>query len=419
MATIILILAVVALIFIRQAAFIVITVVLALVYLMFGDGSLVDIMQDMFGALNHDLLVAIPLFILAGSIMSKGSLAGRLIALATELTTPAPGGLAVAAIVACGAFAAISGSSIVTLLAIGYVLYPSLIEHKYDKKLSLGALSSAGTLGIIIPPSIPLILFGLVTQTSVSDLFLAGILPAMVIASLMIGFVMWRCRAMPRSMWSMQKLLAAFKNGILALMMPVIVLGGIYSGHFTATESAGVAVLYSVIVEGLIYREITLSMLKEISGSTITLIGTLFPILAVAVALNQFLAFEGVPQYLAEQIAIISNSRYMFLVLVTLMLLAVGCFMDMSPAVLLLGPLLTPIAEAQGIHPVHFGIIMIVNLELGYLTPPMGLNLFVASTAFRENFSLVAKAALPFLGVMFIALLIITFIPGFALFFQR
>jgi C4-dicarboxylate transporter, DctM subunit len=409
---------IVLLIFFRQPAFILIGVVLGAIYLLYDGGNLADIIQDMFGALNHDLLVAVPLFILAGAIMSKGSLARRMIELAIQLTTPAPGGLAVAAILACATFAAISGSSVVTLLAIGYVLYPSLKEHRYDRSLSIGALSSAGTLGIIVPPSIPLILFGLVTQTSVSDLFLAGIMPAFVIASLMIGYVIWRCRAMPVRIWNIRKILTAFKDGILALLMPIIVLGGIYSGHFTATESAGIAVCYAIIVECFIHREVDFTVLVKISNETITLIGTLFPILAVAVALNQFLAYQGVPQYLAAQIALISDTPYKFLILVTLMLLVVGCFMDMSPAVLLLGPLLTPIAVSQGINPIHFGIIMIVNLELGYLTPPMGLNLFVASTAFNENISVVARAALPFLGVMFLALLIITFVPGISLFFQ-
>lgn len=406
---------IVGLFILRQPVFLILGAAVGYVYFFYGSGFLADIAQDMFSALDHEILLAVPLFIFAGNLMSSGSIARRLIEIASQITSPINGGLGVAAVLSCAIFAAISGSSVVTLLAIGSVLYPALLKQNFDKETSLGVLSSSGTLGVIVPPSIPLILYGLVTQTSVTDLFLAGVLPSLLIASALIAFVMWKCRHMERRSWVKPDLILAFKDGFFAIMMPIIILGGIYSGIFTATEAAGIAVLYALLVEGFIYRELSYGLLKKASTETVTLIGVVFPILALAVSLNQFLAFESIPQMLAGEITEFATTKTQFLILMIVVLLITGCVMDMTPAILLLAPLLEPIAVSMGINPVHFGIIMVVSLEIGYLTPPMGLNLFVASSAFKEDITTVVRSSFPFVCVMFIALVLIVFVPEISL----
>ncbi len=411
MTSLILFAIVVALLVLRQPVFLVLGVVVAFLYITLGSGRLSDITQDMFSALDHEVMLAVPLFIFAGNLMSRGSIAARLIAIAREMTSFVKGGLSVAGVVSCSLFAAISGSSVVTLLAIGKILYPALREEGYPKPVAIGVLVSAGTLGVIVPPSIPLILFGLVTQTSVTDLFLAGILPAALLAGVLSLFAIWRSRHIPSKAFSLFALLRAFKDGVFALLMPVIILGGIYSGIFTTTEAAAVAVLYALAVELIIFRDLNLVGIKEAAVETIMLLGVVAPILAVAVSLNQFLAFESIPQQLAQLVTDYAEGEVRFLLVVIVLLLVTGCVMDITPAILLLAPLLTPIAQSQGIDPIHFGIIMVVALEIGYITPPMGLNLFVACSAFNEKLGAVARVAAPFAIVMAIALLVIAFAP--------
>ncbi|GLQ06780.1 TRAP transporter large permease [Sneathiella chinensis] len=399
----------------RQPAFVVLGVAVGYVYLFYGSGVLVDIAQDMFTALDQDILLAVPLFICAGSLMGQGTIAVRLIDVAKQLTGFVNGGLGVAGILSCALFAAISGSSVVTLLAIGSVLYPALVREGYPRKTALGILSSSGTLGVIVPPSIPLILYGLVTQTSVLDLFLAGVLPALLITAAMVVWVLYKCRNMPRTRWNTSELVLSLRRGTFAILMPVIILGGIYSGIFTATEAAGIAVLYALLVEGLVYRELSFALLRSVVKETVVLMGVVFPILALAVSLNQFLAYENIPQMFAAALMDFTETKATFLALVIVILLITGCVMDMTPAILLLAPLLTPIAMTMGVDPIHFGIIMVVSLEIGYLTPPMGLNLFVASSSFNEDFSTVVKGSFPFVCVMFLTLVLITFIPEISL----
>ncbi len=406
---------VLALLFLRLPIYVVLGAAVVYVYLAWGSGFPVDIYHDMYGALDHDLFLAVPLFILAGSIMSRGTLATKLIDFASEIAAPLPGGLVVAGILSCSFFAAISGSSIVTMLAVGTVLYPALVAKGYDRGTSIGALTSAGSLGIIIPPSIPLILFGLVTQTSITDLFLAAIFPGLLIAGGLVCYVLWRCRDMERRSWNPGRQWKMTRRSALALMMPVVVLGGIYSGYFTATESAGIAVVYALVVEGLVYREVTARDLALALEDTVLRLGTITPILALAVSLNQFLAMEGIPNQLVALVQDLASNKLAFLAVVNLVLLGIGCVMDIASAIMLLAPLLTPIAITMGIHPIHFGIIMIVNLELGYLTPPMGLNLFVASSAFQAELATVIRAVLPFFLSMLLSLIVISLVPEISL----
>jgi C4-dicarboxylate transporter DctM subunit len=280
----------------------------------------------------------------------------------------------------------------------------------------MGLLSTGGTLGIIIPPSIPMIIFAIMASVSVVDLFKAGIGPGLLLVGLLGGYAVVKAPKAARTPFDSQEALLSFKQGIFSLLMPLIILGGIYSGFFTATESAAIAVVYALVVEVLIYREFKLKQLTQVTVETAETLGLLFLILILAVSLNKFMTIQEIPQMMVEKIAEIVSSKLTFLLLVNVLLLLVGCFMDAMSAILVLAPLLTPMAQHFGIDPVHFGIIMIVNLEIGYLTPPIGINLFVASGMFKEPIGEVVKSVLPYLMLMLLGLALICAVPGISLF---
>ncbi len=407
---------VVLLFLLRQNLIVVLGTATFYVYLVYGSDPARFVILDAWYALNRDILLSIPLFILAGRIMSQGSMAQRLIAMAGALTAGIPGGLAVAVVLSCALFAAISGSSTVTLLAVGSIMYPALLEAGYSKSFSLGAICAAGTLGIIVPPSIPLILYGVMTHTSITDLFIAGILPALILTALMGSYALVHNRNINSGTWNLEATLSAFKRGIWSLLMPILILGGIYSGHFTATESAAVAVVYAFVIEVFIHRELKLKTMPAVFKHTTALLGSLFPVLMFAVSLNTFLTYEQLPVAAVEWFSTHVSSQTGFIVGTNLFLLLVGTIMDIGSAILILSPMLMPIASALNLDPVHFGIIMIVNLEIGYLTPPFGLNLIVAMGAFQENFWDICKSVAPFLILMLIGLVIVSFCPQLSLY---
>ena len=407
--------AVLVLLALRQNLLVILGVVTAYAYLVYGDGMVANIVVDAWDAANREVLLSIPLYILAGNIMSRGAMAPRLIRLMRAVSAPVPGGLAIATVLSCAIFAAVSGSGTVTLLAVGSVMYPALLEAGYSRNFSLGALCAAGTLGIIVPPSIPLILYGVMTQTSVADLFLAGIGPALLLTSLMVAYAVVANRRFRAGPFDRREVWAAFRQGIWALLMPVLILGGIYSGYFTATESAAVAVVYAMFVETVIYREMGWRELYSVVGQTTKLLGSLFPVLMIALSLNVFLTYQQVPEMLVSALSGRMDSPVAFLLTINLFLLVLGCVMDIGSAILILAPILQPLAAAQGIDPVHFGIIMVVNLEIGYLTPPLGLNLIVAMTAFRESFWTICRAVVPFLLLMLAGLVTVSLWPALSL----
>ncbi|MCU0758374.1 MAG: TRAP transporter large permease [Steroidobacteraceae bacterium] len=407
---------VLALLALRQYVVFVLAAAVIFVYVVWGDGRIDNIVLDGWDALNQDVLLPIPLYMLAGAIMAEGSIAGQLVRVMRAVAGPIPGGLAVATCLSCGLFAAIVGSSTVTLLAVGTVMYPALLAAGYPKSFSLGLICAGATLGIIIPPSIPLILYGVMTGTSISDLFLAGVGPGLLLLGLFAAHavvVNWRLRS---GEWQLAELLAALRSGIWALLMPVLILGGIYSGLFTATESASIAVVYAIVVELFVYRRLDARGLLRVTTETTRLLGGLFPVLMMALALNKFLTFEQVPAQMVALLGQVFDGPGTFVLATNLLLLVVGCLMDIGSAILILAPILQPVAEAQGMHPVHFGIMMTVNLEIGYLTPPMGLNLIVAMTAFRENFWFICKAVLPFIALMLAGLAVVALWPPLSLF---
>lgn len=415
MAGLLLLLLCLLLLALRQNLIIILAAAVAYCYAVFGDGDLRGIVLDSWDTLNKDVLLSIPLYILAGNLMSRGAMAARLVRVMRALSGSIPGGLGIATVLSCALFAAVSGSGTVTLLAVGSVMYPALLQAGYSRRYAIGALCAAGTLGILIPPSIPLILYGVMTQTSITDLFLAGILPGLLLTAIFAVYSGIHNRHLRGDPFDARELWAALRDGFFALLMPVIILGGIYSGHFTATESAAVALAYALLVEMLIYRQLKWRQLYAVSVDTAQNLGALFPVLMMAFALNMYLTYERLPEVFVSSMQQWIDSPTVFLLLTNAFLLLLGCVMDIGSAILIMAPLLEPLANAQGINSVHFGIIMVMNLEIGYLTPPLGLNLIVAMGAFRESFAEICKAVVPFVLLMLLGLLVVTFYPPIAL----
>ena len=404
------------LLWLRQNMIVVLGLSSAWLYYFYSSGAIGNTALDAWQNANTEIFLAIPLYVLAGNVMANGSIAKRLIRIMAALTAPIPGGLALAAVLSCTMFSAISGSSTVTMLAVGGVLYPALLKAGYDRLFSLGLLCAAGTLGIIIPPSIPMILYGIMTQVSITDLFKAGVLPGLFLASLLCIYAVFKNRHLRQSTrWDLQEIVAALRSGVLALLVPFIILGGIYSGYFTATESAVVALLYAMAVDALVHRQLTLASLFKITEDTVKMMGALFPMLIMAISINVFLTEKDVPDMAAQWMGSVIDNKVTFLIAVNLLLLGVGAVVDIGSAILILSPVLLPMAKAMAIDPVHFGMIMLVNLEIGYLTPPMGLNLIVAAVAFKESFADCCRAVLPFIGILLFGLLVVVVWPGLSL----
>jgi len=404
------------LLWLRQNMIVVLGLSSAWLYYFYSNGAIGNTALDVWQNARNETFLAIPLYVLAGNVMANGSIARRLIRVMTALTAPIPGGLALAAVLSCMMFSAISGSSTVTMLAVGGVLYPAMLKAGYDRLFSLGLLCASGTLGIIIPPSIPMILFGIMTQVSITDLFKAGVLPGLFLALLLGSYAVYKNRHLRQAQrYDGHEILASLKDGTLALLVPVIILGGIYTGYFTATESAVVALFYAVLIDVFVHRQLTLVGLFKISQETVKMSGALFPMLIMAISINIFLTEKNVPDMAAQWMGSVITDKFSFLILVNILLLSVGCLIDIGSAILILAPLLTPMATAMGMDPVHFAMIMLVNLEIGYLTPPMGLNLIVAAVAFKESFADCCRAVLPFIGILLVGLLVVVLWPGLSL----
>ena len=392
---------VVGLLFLRQPVVLILAAATAYIHHFFASNSSVEyLVQDMWFTVDREILLAIPMFVLAGALMTRGSIAQRLIDVMIALTTPIPGGLAISAVLACAVFAAISGSSIVTMLAIGTIMYPGLLKAGYDRSFAIGVICSAGTLGIMIPPSIPMILYGLATETSVTHLFIGGIGPGLLLTGLFAIYSWGVNRTRATQPLQLGRIVAALRAGIFAILLPVLLLGGIYSGYFSPTESAAVSLVYALLVEVFIHRELKVADYRDVLIETVKMLGTLLPLIAIANSLNTILDYEGIAKSWVQLVQANVESPGMVMLGINILLLIVGCLMDVGSAILIFGPLLTPIAKGAGIDPVHFGVIMTANLEIGYLTPPVGLNLIVAMAAFRENFVFICRAVIPFVAIM-------------------
>ena len=414
--------AIVGLLLLASPLFLLIGFSTALGYVLFDDASWMEVAfgESMRKLTDKPPLLAVPFFVLSGAVMSRGAIADRLVNVARAVFAGMPGGLGIATVIACMFFAAISGSSPVTVITIGGVMYPALVKAGYSDRFSTGLVTSAGTLGILIPPSIPMIVYAIFASGTqviqVEDLFLAGVGPGLLIGILLSIYcfsVGWKQGE--RFTKSDESIKERFIEGFWSLMLPVLILGGIYSGIFTATEAAAISVVYSVLVELLIHRSLKPSDLPSVIGESTVLMGSLLVIFAMAVGLNDLLAELELPDRAAAWIKGQDLTPFTFMLILNEFLLIVGCLMDIMSAIMILVPLLAPMAASYGIDPIHLGIVFIVNLELGYLTPPMGLNLFVSSSLFNKSFGEVIRSVLPTLAILAIALVCVTYIPTISL----
>lgn len=366
---------------------------------------------------DNSTLLAIPLFIMSGAVMSKGQISTRLVDFARALVGWIPGGLAMSAVIACMLFAAISGSSPATVVAIGAMMGPTLLKHGYSPRFSHGLLSSAGSLGILIPPSIPMIVYPIVNQKAIIEverLFAAGIGPGILIGGILMGFSFYRGMrdAAPRDPFSVRQMGVAVRDGFWALMFPVLILGGIYTGVMTAVEAAAMSVVYAVLVEVYVHHALRPRDIPGIFFETGVFLGALLVIMVAALALSEFLEGQQIPDMMVSWIQSLDLQPWQFLIMLNLLLLGVGMMMDILSAMFVFVPLLAPLAAAMGVDPMHFGIIFIVNLEIGYLTPPVGLNLFVASAIFGKPIGHIIRSVLPFILLMMVGLALITWFPA-------
>jgi|GEM_PF-54860 len=430
-----LLLALAAMIGLGSPLFVIIGVLAALSFLIYGDGysisSCATLSQDsicgfetfpakMAELSKKPVLLAIPFFVVSGAIMSAGDIANRLVMFAKAIVGWLPGGLAIATVGGCVFFAAISGSSPVTVIAIGSMMYPALTKAGYRDAFSMGLVTTAGSLGILIPPSIPMLVFAIVagstTAIDIGELFMAGIAPGMLIGGLLSLYSVFVAGTSgeTRERFELKGVYQAFVDGFWAISLPVIILGGIYTGLFTATEAAAVSVVYSLVVELYIHRTLAWVQIPKVLSEAGVMMGTLLIIMALAFGLNDFLVEEQVPELAVAWITSQDLTPFQFLLMVNLFLLVVGALMDSISAILVIAPLLTPIAATLGIDPIHMGVIFIVNLEIGYLTPPIGINLFVASAAFKRPMGAVIKSVIPFIGLMFVGLMAVTYVPSIA-----
>jgi len=378
--------------------------------------------QQLYQGSEYDLLQAVLFFIVAGNIMTRGSLASRLIKVGQALVGGFSGGLAITSVLLCMFFAAISGSSPATVVAIGTIMIPALIKSGYDERFSVGLLTCAGSLGIMIPPSIPMIIWAVVVGVSVTKQFTAGFLPGILIglALMAYSYVMARKRGWRVSRKiSGQELIEALKQGAWGLFMPFLVLGGIYSGAFTATEAAAVAFVYALLVELFIHRSISVKDMMPIFKESVLTSAMLLFIIANASVLSYYFSVDQIPERVADFLVRYIDNRFMFLLLVNIALLIMGCFMDVVSAMLVLGPVFMPLLQRFEIDFIHFGIIMVLNIEIGFLTPPFGVNLFVASGVTGKDVLEVARSVAPYLVIMLGMLFLITYVPWISLVLTR
>jgi tripartite ATP-independent transporter DctM subunit len=365
------------------------------------------------------LLLSLPLFIFAGTLLAESGTPQRLLRLSQVLLGWMPGGLAVVSLMVCAVFTAFTGASGVTIFAIGGLLYPALIKDNYSERFSLGLITSSGSLGLLFPPSLPLILYGVISETRVDQLFLAGILPGFLMLILLVSYSM--VKSPPRNLKNTEKptfrdMLSGLKEAAWELPLPIIILGGIYGGFFVAGEAAAVTALYVLIVEVLIYRDVAIARLPAIMVQSMVLFGGILVVLAASMATTNYLVDQEVPMRLFELIRQYISSKYTFLLLLNVFLLIVGSMLDIFSALVLVVPLIIPIAEAYDVNLIHLGIIFLTNLQIGYCTPPVGLNLFLASYRFNKPIVTLYRATLPFLALLMITLIIITYFPAISLF---
>ncbi len=397
------------------------TAVLGFVF--FTDLPVLLLAQSLFRSMDNFALVVVLFFILCGNIMTAGTIVEKLIKVANALVSWLPGGLGMAGVLACGLFGAISGSTVATVVALGGFMIPALIDNGYPQKYTLGLMTTSPNLGVIIPPSIGMILYSMISNVSLEGLFLTGFLPGVLImfgACLYTYFVFRKKKDIVRKpLPKPMEVLAVLKEGFWSLMLPVIIFGGIFSGAFTANEAAVVACVYAFIVELFIHRSIKLMDVKKITVSSAVTSATLLIIVAGATCFGRLLTLEDIPGKITEAVLSAIQSPVIFLLAMNILLLFVGMFMDIISATMILGPVFLPMLDAFGISWMHFGLIMTVNLAIGYCTPPMGVSLYITGAISNKDIIYVSKAVIPFIIIQMIVLFIITYIPDVVLWLPK
>ncbi len=379
--------------------------------------------QTLFRSLDKFALVVVLFFILCGNIMSKGKMIEKLINLANALVSWLPGGLGMAGVIGCGLFGAISGSTVATVVALGGFMIPALIKNGYDENYTLGLMTTSPNLGVIIPPSISMIFYSMISNVSLEGLFMTGLIPGIIIivCVCLYTWVLYRKRTDIKRLPApnFNQLYAIFKEGFWAVMLIVIIFGGIFSGMFTANEAAVVACVYAFLVELFIFKSMGFKEVKEITVSSAVTSATLLLIVASATCFGRYLTFENIPNRVAEIVVASIQSPIVFLLVMNILLLIIGMFMDIISATLILGPVFLPLLGPFNVDPMHFGLIMTVNLAIGYCTPPMGVSLFITGSLAKRDIIYVSKAVMPFLAIQIGVLFFLTYVPEVVLFLPR
>lgn len=386
-----------------------------------ADGRLSStyIVQQLVTSADSFPLMAIPLFILAGELMSAGGVSKRILNVCNVFFGRITGGLAIVTVIVCMFFAAVSGSGPATVAAVGSMVVPTMLEKGYSKSFTLALIATAGSIGVVIPPSIPMVIYGVSTSTSISGMFMAGFLPGILIGIGLIICCYFYCKKQgwkgDNRRYTVNEKLAAVWDAKWALINPVIILGGIYAGIFTPTEAAAVAAVYAFICGTFIHRELNIKNIFDPIAASCSTTGTTMVIIGCATAFTKILTIQRIPDMITKGISGLTTNYVLILLLINLLLLIVGCFMDTTPAMMVLSPILLPIALSIGMNPIHFGVIMVVNLAIGFITPPLGINLFVAARVGREPLETVTSGIMRFMVVMLICLMLITFIPAISM----
>lgn len=390
----------------------------SLIFLYFNGIDLTAMIIELYKLAHTPMLIAFPLFSLAGYLLAESKAPGRLVRLSNALLGWLPGGLAIIALSVSAVFTALTGATGLTIIALGGLLFPALKTQNYPEKFSLGLLTTSGTLGLLFPPSLPLILYGVVAQTSINQLFLAGILPGLLMVLLLSMYSAWKGyqAKVARPKFNLKEVLSALRGSIWEIPLPFVVLGGIYTGFVAISEAAVLTVLYVLIVELGIYRDIKIRELFPIITKSSILVGGILIILGVSFGLTNTLINEEIPMRVLDFLKLHVQSPISFLIWLNLFLLLAGCVLGMFPALIILVPLIVPVSQAYGLHPVHLGIILLTNLEIGSSLPPLGINLFISSIRFERPVLDLYRASIPFILILLLTLALITYLPVLSLF---